>query len=97
MEENIRDYTAEDIKTLNGIEHIRLRAGMYIGSIEEAGLHHIFLEILSNSIDEYLNSSCDHISVTLTKNTNEIRIKDNGRGIPHGTHESGCSIFAWKM
>ena len=93
MEENIRDYTAEDIKTLNGIEHIRLRAGMYIGSIEEAGLHHIFLEILSNSIDEYLNSSCDHISVTLTKNTNEIRIKDNGRGIPHGTHESGCSIL----
>lgn len=85
-------YTAESVQTLTGIEHIRLRAGMYIGSIESAGLHQIALEIISNSVDEYLNGGATKIDVTLTKKDSLI-VEDDGRGIPIGVHESGCSIL----
>lgn len=88
----IQDYTAEHIKTLSGIEHIRHRPSMYIGSIEAAGLHQITLEIISNSVDEYLNGGATKINVTLLK-SGGIRIEDDGRGIPIGVHESGCSIL----
>lgn len=86
------NYTAESVKTLDGITHIRLRPSMYIGSIEEAGLHQIWLEIISNSVDEYLNGGATRIEVELLKNGG-IRVSDNGRGIPIGKHESGCSIL----
>jgi len=85
-------YTADSVKTLDGITHIRLRPSMYIGSIESAGLHHILLEIISNSVDEYLNGGATKIEVELLKNGG-VRVSDNGRGIPVGTHESGCSVL----
>jgi len=88
----IQEYKAEDIQTLSGIEHIRLRAGMYIGSIEAEGLHQIWLEIVSNSVDEYLNGGATQIDVELMKNGG-VKITDNGRGIPIGIHESGCSVL----
>lgn len=85
-------YDSGQIKTLDGIEHIRLRPGMYCGSVEEDGLHHITLEILSNSIDEYLMGFGDKIEITLLKN-GAIRIADNARGVPHGEHSEGCSTL----
>lgn len=88
----VQNYTAKDVITLSGIEHIRHRPSMYIGSIESAGLHHILLEIISNSVDEYLNGGATHIHVELTKDGGII-VKDNGRGIPIGKHESGCSVL----
>lgn len=88
----VQNYTAKDVITLSGIEHIRHRPSMYIGSIESAGLHHILLEIISNSVDEYLNGGATHIHVELTKDGGVI-VRDNGRGIPIGKHESGCSIL----
>ena len=86
------NYTAASIKSMDYFEHIRQYPGMYIGSKDISGLHHCVKEILSNSIDEYLNGAGDTIKVVLQKDGG-IYIKDNGRGIPHGTHESGCSIL----
>ena len=88
----INNYNAESIKTLDYFEHIRQYPGMYIGSKDEKGLLHCVKEIISNSIDEYLNGAGDAILVEIRKDGG-ILIKDNGRGIPHGTHESGCSIL----
>lgn len=85
-------YTSDDIQTLDGIEHIRHRPSMYIGSIEAAGLQQIWLEILSNSIDEYLVGACDDITVTLLKD-GSASISDNGRGIPIGEHQPGISTL----
>lgn len=90
MENN--NYQAKDIKTLDYFEHIRKYPGMFIGSKDAQGLLHCVKEILSNSIDEFLNGAGDHITITFLAN-NGIRIEDNGRGIPHGTHSSGCSIL----
>ena len=89
---DIQNYTADDVQTLSGIEHIRHRPSMYIGSIEAAGLHQIWLEIVSNSIDEYLNGGASQINVRLNKN-GSVTVEDNGRGIPQGVHETGCSIL----
>ena len=86
------NYSAKSIKTLDYFEHIRQYPGMYIGSKDLKGLHHCIKEIISNAIDEYLNGAGDTIIVKLLKN-NGVYIKDNGRGIPHGTHESGCSTL----
>ena len=58
-------YTAEDIKTLDGVESIRLRPGMFIGSIDSDGLHHLLLEVISNSIDEYLNGAGNLINIKI--------------------------------
>lgn len=88
----INNYNAESVKTLDYFEHIRKYPGMYIGSKDIHGLHHCAKEIISNSIDEYLNGAGDTITVKIQKD-NGISIIDNGRGIPHGTHESGCSIL----
>ena len=76
-------YSAKTIKTLEGMEHIRHRAGMYIGSVGENGLHHILLEIISNSVDEFLNGSGNHITVKLFED-GSVMVQDNARGIPHG-------------
>jgi DNA gyrase subunit B len=86
------NYSASTVKTLNPLEHMRKYPGMYIGSKDADGLQHLVKEIVSNSIDEYLNGACNQIIVQLN-NDGSIYISDNGRGIPHGKHESGCSVL----
>jgi DNA gyrase subunit B len=88
----MNNYQAGNIKSLDYFEHIRKYPGMYIGSKDSKGLLHCVKEIISNSIDEYLNGAGNQIIITLMPN-NGIRIEDNGRGIPHGTHSSGCSVL----
>lgn len=84
------NYDVKSIKTLEGIEAIRLRPGMYIGSVEQEGVHHITLEIISNVIDEYLNGSCTECSVSIQ---NYIVITDNGRGVPFGKAKDGSETL----
>lgn len=80
------NYGANDIQVLEGLEAVRKRPGMYIGTTTERGLHHLVWEIIDNSIDEALAGHADTISVTVTKN-NEIIVEDNGRGMPIGIHD----------
>lgn len=86
------NYQASDIQTLEGIAHIRLRPGMYVGSTTLDGIHHITLEVLTNCIDEYLNGYGDNVDIFLGSN-GTITITDNARGIPIGTHASGKSVL----
>ena len=86
------NYDANTIKTLEYFDHIRQYPGMYIGSKDINGLYHCIKEILSNSIDEFLNGAGDTIHLIL-QSDNGIFISDNGRGIPHGKHPSGCSLL----
>ena len=86
------DYGVKDIKTLEGIEAIRLRPGMYIGSVGPEGVRHITLEIISNAVDEYLNGHCTLCSINVTKD-GDIEIKDNGRGVPFGKAEDGSETL----
>ena len=74
-------YNSKDIQVLEGLEPVRKRPGMYIGSTSSAGLHHLLWEILDNSVDEALNGYCDKIEISLTDD-HGVTIKDNGRGIP---------------
>lgn len=85
-------YGKEQVKTLEGIEAIRHRPGMYCGSVGIDGLHHINLEILSNSIDEYLAGLCNKIELTIHKD-DSLTIKDNGRGVPFGTAKDGSETL----
>ncbi len=81
----ISDYGASNIQVLKGLEAVRRRPAMYIGSTDIHGLHHIFTEILDNSVDEAIAGYCDHIWVTLNQD-GSLTVKDNGRGIPVDTH-----------
>ncbi len=79
------EYTAEDIQVLEGREAVRRRPGMYIGSTDQRGLHHLVYEITYNSIDEAMAGCCDKIWVTLRQD-NSVTVEDNGRGIPVDIH-----------
>ena len=83
-------YDASSISVLEGLEAVRKRPGMYIGSVSRKGLNHLIYEIVDNSVDEHLAGFCDRIEVTLEKD-GSATIKDNGRGIPVGMHEKGMS------
>ncbi|TDM02037.1 DNA topoisomerase (ATP-hydrolyzing) subunit B [Macrococcus hajekii] len=86
VEQNLDQYGADQIQVLEGLEAVRKRPGMYIGSTAARGLHHLVWEIVDNSIDEALAGYADHIIVTIEKD-DWIRVEDNGRGIPVDMHK----------
>ena len=83
-------YGAENITVLEGLEAVRVRPGMYIGSVSTKGLNHLIYEIVDNSVDEHLAGYCSEIRVTLEAD-GSCTVSDNGRGIPVGMHEKGMS------
>ena len=82
---NNNDYTAKDIEVLGGLEAVRRRPGMYIGSTGQRGLHHLVHEIVYNSIDEAIAGCCDKVDVTIYQD-GRVEVEDNGRGIPIDIH-----------
>ena len=83
-------YDASSITVLEGLEAVRKRPGMYIGSVSTKGLNHLIYEIVDNAVDEHLAGYCSKITVILEKD-GSATVSDNGRGIPVGMHEKGIS------
>ena len=83
-------YDASSITVLEGLEAVRVRPGMYIGSVSTKGLNHLIYEIMDNAVDEHLAGFCSTIRVTLEAD-GSATVSDNGRGIPVGMHEKGIS------
>ncbi len=83
---NKKQYSADSIQALEGMEHVRMRPSMYIGDVGVRGLHHLVYEVVDNSIDEAMGGYCDAIDVTINED-NSITVRDNGRGIPVGIHK----------
>ena len=79
------EYTAKDIQVLEGLEAVRVRPGMYIGSTDQRGLHHLIYEILDNAVDEAMAGFCERVDITLSED-GWISVIDNGRGIPIDKH-----------
>lgn len=90
MAKQTMTYDASSISVLEGLEAVRKRPGMYIGSVSRKGLNHLIYEIVDNAVDEHLAGFCDRIEVTLEKD-GSCTVNDNGRGIPVGMHEKGMS------
>ncbi len=80
-------YTAKDIQVLEGMEAVRRRPGMYIGSTDQRGLHHLIYEIVDNSVDEFMAGQCSRVSIHIQQD-GTVRIEDDGRGIPIDTHKA---------
>ena len=87
QQEMVREYTSKDIQVLEGLEAVRVRPGMYIGSTDQRGLHHLIYEILDNSVDEAMAGFCTKVEISLDE-AGLITVSDNGRGIPVDTHPS---------
>ncbi|WP_031426054.1 DNA topoisomerase (ATP-hydrolyzing) subunit B [Flavimarina sp. Hel_I_48] len=85
-EVNKKQYSADSIQALEGMEHVRMRPSMYIGDVGVRGLHHLVYEVVDNSIDEAMGGYCDSIKVIINEN-NSISVEDNGRGIPVDLHK----------
>jgi DNA gyrase subunit B len=86
MSEENKDYSADSIQALEGMEHVRMRPSMYIGDVGVRGLHHLVYEVVDNSIDEAMGGYCDAIQVWINED-NSVGVRDNGRGIPTGMHK----------
>jgi len=79
-------YRASDIEVLEGLEAVRRRPSMYIGGVDNKGLHHLLWELVDNAVDEFLAGEADRVIVTLHKDGNSATVADNGRGIPVDKH-----------